>query len=131
MKKSYFLMLIALALFSSGCRTEDVSDITTVQTHKSNFDASFKEVLQATKSPDESSLMAKVSDFSDSYEPSNFLMDTTKIKKTIKNGEITEYAIYIQKKDETEAGVFYNLVFTKKINSWKKYLVKFNPAIIP
>ena len=130
MKKSYFIMLIALMCMFS-CRTENTSDILSDQTHKSKFDASFKEVLQATKSPDESSLMAKVQDFTEDYNPSDFIMDTAKIKKTLKNGEVTEYAIYLKKKNETEIGVFYNLVFTKKIDSWKKYLVKFTPAIIP
>jgi len=123
-------MLIALMCMFS-CRTENTSDILSDQTHKSKFDASFKEVLQATKSPDESSLMAKVQDFTEDYNPSDFIMDTAKIKKTLKNGEVTEYAIYLKKKNETEIGVFYNLVFTKKIDSWKKYLVKFTPAIIP
>lgn len=118
-----------MCMFS--CRTENTSDILSDQTHKSKFDASFKEVLQATKSPDESSLMAKVQDFTEDYNPSDFIMDTAKIKKTLKNGEVTEYAIYLKKKNETEIGVFYNLVFTKKIDSWKKYLVKFTPAIIP
>lgn len=130
MKKSYFIMLMALMCMFS-CRTENTSDILSDQTHKSKFDASFKEVLQATKSPDESSLMAKVQDFTEDYNPSDFIMDTAKIKKTLKNGEVTEYAIYLKKKNETEIGVFYNLVFTKKIDSWKKYLVKFTPAIIP
>ncbi|MDN4014279.1 hypothetical protein QX233_17545 [Chryseobacterium gambrini] len=130
MKKSYFIMLIALMCMFS-CRTENTSDILSDQTHKSKFDASFKEVLQATKSPDESSLMAKVQDFTEDYNPSDFIMDTAKIKKTLKNGEVNEYAIYLKKKNETEIGVFYNLVFTKKIDSWKKYLVKFTPAIIP
>ena len=130
MKKSYFIMLMALMCMFS-CRTENTSDTLSDQTHKSKFDASFKEVLQATKSPDESSLMAKVQDFTEDYNPSDFIMDTAKIKKTLKNGEVTEYAIYLKKKNETEIGVFYNLVFTKKIDSWKKYLVKFTPAIIP
>ncbi|WP_336731126.1 hypothetical protein [Chryseobacterium sp. VD8] len=130
MKKSYFIMLMALMCIFS-CRTENTSDTLSDQTHKSKFDASFKEVLQATKSPDESSLMAKVQDFTEDYNPSDFIMDTAKIKKTLKNGEVTEYAIYLKKKNETEIGVFYNLVFTKKIDSWKKYLVKFTPAIIP
>ncbi|GAA4158231.1 hypothetical protein GCM10022217_19170 [Chryseobacterium ginsenosidimutans] len=124
-------MLTALVLSLLSCRPEDVSETLSNQTHKSNFDASFKEVLKATKSPDENSLMAKVPDFAEGYEPSDFLIDTTKIKKTVKNGEITEYAIYLKKKNETEVGVFYNLVFTKKINHWKKYLVKFTPSIIP
>lgn len=123
-------MLMALMCMFS-CRTENTSDTLSDQTHKSKFDASFKEVLQATKSPDESSLMAKVQDFTEDYNPSDFIMDTAKIKKTLKNGEVTEYAIYLKKKNETEIGVFYNLVFTKKIDSWKKYLVKFTPAIIP
>ncbi len=123
-------MLMALMCIFS-CRTENTSDTLSDQTHKSKFDASFKEVLQATKSPDESSLMAKVQDFTEDYNPSDFIMDTAKIKKTLKNGEVTEYAIYLKKKNETEIGVFYNLVFTKKIDSWKKYLVKFTPAIIP
>lgn len=131
MKKTYFLMLMALVLSLLGCRTENISDTLSDQPHKSNFDASFKEVLKATKSPDENSLMAKVPDFAEGYEPSDFLIDTTKIKKTVKDGEITEYAIYLKKKNETESGVFYNLVFTKKMNYWKKYLVKFTPSIIP
>jgi hypothetical protein len=105
MKKSYFIMLMALMCMFS-CRTENTSDILSDQTHKSKFDASFKEVLQATKSPDESSLMAKVQDFTEDYNPSDFIIDTAKIKKTLKNGEVTEYAIYLKKKTKLKSESF-------------------------
>lgn len=121
-------ILIGLILFNS-CRQNSIQTIDEINTegkHETN-NVAFKEVLNATKLNTENEVLSKVPNFSDDYISSDFVLDTTKIKKTIKNGVITEYAIYLKKKNNTEKETFYNLVFSKKKNIWTKHLFKLTP----
>lgn len=128
--KTVFLFLFAVFLLQ-GCREESTllsNNQNTVKIHQSENVATFREVLNAVSLKDEKSVMAKANNFNDNYIATDYIMDTTKIKRTSRDGMVTEYAIFLKKKNEKDDHVFYNLVFTKKTDHWKKHLIKFNPV---
>lgn len=116
-----------------GCREEQSLSneaAMAANSHAQKNYAPFSEVLRATSLKNKDEVMAKTANINSLYDESEYVMDTSTIRRTLHDGVITEYAIGLKKKNETEKDVFYNLVFSKKGDIWKKFLVKLIPEYV-
>ena len=133
MKKSYFLMLMALVFLLQGCRSGDLAEMQdnpTETQHSSKNYASLDKFLQVTGIRKDD----LYKDFSSSKETSSdeeFEVNTDKILETIKNQQVTAFSFIVYPKNgstveqQNNKDVFYNMAYLKKGNHWEKYILKY------
>ncbi|MCY1659682.1 hypothetical protein [Chryseobacterium sp. SL1] len=133
MKKSYFIMLMALAFLLQGCRSGDLAEIQdnpTETQHSSKNYASLDKFLQVTGIRKDD-LYKDLSFSKETSSDEEFEVNTNKILETIKNQQVTAFSFIVYPKNgstveqQNNKDVFYNMAYLKKGNHWEKYILKY------
>ncbi|WP_185205181.1 hypothetical protein [Chryseobacterium sp. C3] len=133
MKKSYFIMLMALAFLLQGCRSGDLAEMQdnpTETQHSSKNYASLDKFLQVTGIRKDD-LYKDVSFSKGTSSAEEFEVNTDKILETIKNQQVTAFSFIVYPKNgstveqQNNKDVFYNMAYLKKGNHWEKYILKY------
>ncbi|WP_394665722.1 hypothetical protein [uncultured Chryseobacterium sp.] len=133
MKKSYFIMLMALAFLLQGCRSGDLAEMQdnpTETQHSSKNYASLDKFLQVTGIRKDD-LYKDLSFSKETSSDEEFEVNTNKILETIKNQQVTAFSFIVYPKNgstveqQNNKDVFYNMAYLKKGNHWEKYILKY------